>query len=154
MKIAWMTALIYFGQPFAFDCSEAFKIVSVSSKGRIQDGNYNPEYPVDSIIYHHEKCFPYLISMIDNKEITRVEMCCKGAPTKGELARIYIANLFTMSDWKTSSIAGLSWKELEAISLKPGGPKKAKLIYDSKKHGIVFSRKENCFVFQPIKVSR
>lgn len=150
----------------AFDCSSAFYLQWIGNPGRIQDEEPSPMNPVDSIIKYHDKCIPYLINKVaDTSDGPMAKPCCFSRDQKGQIALLYLVDLFTKPDGLTPSIPEFSIRRIsgtEARVLPPGEKvkifRKAKnkvrlrrslmTAYARDKDRIVFDEKQNCFVMR------
>jgi hypothetical protein len=149
-----------------FECSSAFYLQWTGTPGRIQDEEPSSMNPVDSIIKYNGKCLPYLINKVtDTSDGPMAKPCCFLPDKKGQIALLYLVDLFTKSDGITPSIPEFSLSKISGTEVGVLPPdekvriiKKAKnksrirkdlmAAYSRNKDRIIFDAKENCFVLK------
>ena len=86
----------------------------VSSKGRVQDKQYNPEMPlIDELIEAGPAAIPFLVLRLeDETEIRQSVFDFWPAVRVGDVALVILCDFFTRPDWQDATIPGLKWDTL------------------------------------------
>ncbi|HZS07386.1 MAG TPA: hypothetical protein VFD58_21295 [Blastocatellia bacterium] len=89
------------------------RIGHISSKGRVQDTDYNQLPVVDRLIEKGTAAIPYLISKLGEKtELKGNTVDFWAKVTVGDVALFILMDFFTDSGWKKTTIPGVGWDEM------------------------------------------
>ena len=85
----------------------------VSSKGRVQDKEYNDIALVNELVTLGPAAIPLLVSKLDDPTpIERRVFDFWGTAHVGDVALVILCNLFRRSDWKSTTVPGMDWDTL------------------------------------------
>jgi hypothetical protein len=89
------------------------QIGHISSKGRIQDREYNQLPIVKQLLKREKHAIPYLISKLtDETRLRAGTLDFWHKVTVGDIALIILTDLFTHSSWEKTTIPGVAWDEI------------------------------------------
>ena len=89
------------------------RIGHISSKGRVQDSQYNNLPVVNSLIQAGPAAIPFLVGKLDDDtEIREDVLDFWPRVTVGDVALVILCDLFRTADWKASTVPGLEWDAL------------------------------------------
>ncbi len=98
---------------FYIDELDLAQIGHISSKGRVQDSEYNNLEIVTKLIERSTRSIPFLISKLEEEAKTmKPVMDFWSKTTVGDIALIILVDFFTDSTWKKATIDGVGWDEI------------------------------------------
>ena len=88
------------------------KIGYISSKGRVQDGEYNDSPELKHLIARGKESIPELIGELDNETKIEGQVLDYWSEVRvGDVALIILTDYFTDSSSQRTTIAGVGWDE-------------------------------------------
>jgi len=112
------------------------KIGHITSKGRVQDLEYNHLEVIDRLIAGGKESIPFLISQLESeKKVQGQVLDLWYKVTVGDLAFCLLMDFFTDPTWTKPTITGLTWEEFLEVEKGSDQAAEYKLRSYISKHG-------------------